>query len=214
MAHVEIIYYVDVLSSWCYIADRALEQIEAKYGESVRIDWRIAQLFDFGPLPYGRAECEWYYARTALITGVQLNPAWVDSSQATTKYANRAAEAARSLGAQDSAVRRGLSRAALLDGKPLGRREVAIQEAARVSGLPADEIDRAMEDGRVKERILRTTQEYKDLALPQLPSFVFRNTSGDLAVFSGLYTFESLDATVGEMLHASRITEEFGSQPV
>lgn len=214
MAHIEIIYYLDVLSSWCHIADRALEQVETKYGESVRLDWRIAQLFDFGPLPYGREECEWYYARTARITGVQLNPAWVDSMQATTVYANQAAEASRALGAEGSHVRRGLSHAAVVEGKPLGRRDVALAEAVRLSGFPAAEIDRAMEESAVKHLIVQSTQEYKDLALPQLPSFVFRNTTGDLAVFSGLYTFESIDAVIGEMLHASRVTQEFGAQPV
>jgi hypothetical protein len=70
-----------------------------------------------------------------------------------------------------------------------------------------------MESAQVKDRIVQTTQEYKDLALPQLPSFVMRNASGDLAVFSGLYTFESLDGAIGEMLHASRVTEAFGPGP-
>jgi hypothetical protein len=42
---------------------------------------------------------------------------------------------------------------------------------------------------------------------------VKRNTSGDLAQFSGLYTFESLDSVIGEMLHASRVTEESGDAP-
>lgn len=40
-----------------------------------------------------------------------------------------------------------------------------------------------------------------------------KNTSGDLAVFSGLYTFESLDSVIAEMLNASRVTDEFGSLP-
>ena len=214
MAQVDIIYYLDVLSSWCHIADRALERIESKYGSSVNVDWRIAQLFDFGPLPYSREKLVWYYARTKNIAGIQLNPDWVDSRQATTVYANQAAEAARALGATDSTVRRALSRAAVIDGKRMGLRDVAIEEAARASGLPAADIDRTMETPQVRNRIAQTTQEYKDLALPQLPSFVLRNTSGDLAVFSGLYTFESLDAVIGEMLHASRVTEEFGPEPV
>jgi predicted DsbA family dithiol-disulfide isomerase len=213
MAHVEVIYYVDVLSSWCHIADRALERIEEKYGDSVRLEWRIAQLFDFGPLPYTQEDLVWYYARTAKMTGVQLNHAWHDSTETTTKYANQAAEAARSLGAADSRVRRGLSRAAVIDGKPMGRRDAAIEEAARLSGITADRIAQAMESPSVQQRIAQTTQEFKDLALPQLPSFVMRNTSGDLAVFSGLYTFESLDGVINEMLHASRVTDEFGAGP-
>jgi predicted DsbA family dithiol-disulfide isomerase len=213
MAHVDVIYYVDVLSSWCHVADRALVRIEAKYGESVRVEWRIAQLFDYGPLPFSREQLSWYYARTAKMTDVQLNVGWHDSAETTTCYANQAAEAARALGAADSRVRRALSRAALIDGKPLGRRENAVEEAARVSGHAPERISELMESAHVRERIAQTTQEFKDLALPQLPSFVMRNTSGDLAVFSGLYTFESLDCVIAEMLHASRVTEEFGAGP-
>lgn len=213
MASVEIIYYVDVLSSWCYVADRAIERIESKYGEAVRLDWRIAQLNDFGPLPYTREALVWYYARTAKMTGVQLNAAWHDSAETTTRYANAAAEAARALGAGDSRVRRALSHAALVDGKPLGRREIAVEEAARASGYPARQLAEVMESPQVAQRIVQTTKEFEDLALPQRPSFVMRNTSGDLAVFSGLYTFESLDGAIGEMLHASRVTDEFGAAP-
>jgi predicted DsbA family dithiol-disulfide isomerase len=213
MPHVDLIYYVDVLSSWCHIADRAVAQIESKYGESVRLDWRIAQLFDFGPLPYSSDDLAWYYERTAKMTGVQLNAAWHESPQTTTVYANQATEAARALGMNDSKLRRGLSSSALIDGKPLGRREAAIEEAARISGFPAARIGELMDSPEVKARIAQTTQEFKALALPQLPSFVMRNTSGDLAMHSGLYTFESLDAVIGEMLHASRVTEEFGPGP-
>src|SRR5690348_929669 len=54
MAHVDLIYYLDVLSSWCHVADYALERIETVYGDAVRVDWRIAQLFDYGPLPYSQ----------------------------------------------------------------------------------------------------------------------------------------------------------------
>jgi predicted DsbA family dithiol-disulfide isomerase len=213
MARVDLIYYLDVLSSWCHVADRAVEQIEQKYGDDVRLDWRIAQLFDAGPLPYTREALVWYYARTLKMTGVQLNDAWHASADTTTKYANRAAEAARALGAGDSRVRRGLSRAALIEGKPLGKRDVAIEEAARLSGFSSTRLAEMMDSPQVAQRIAQTTQEYKDLALPQLPSFVMRNTSGDLAVFSGLYTFESLDSAIGELLHASRVTDDMGAAP-
>jgi predicted DsbA family dithiol-disulfide isomerase len=213
MAHVDLIFYLDVLSSWCYVADRAVERIQSTYGDGVRLDWRIAQLFDSGPLPYDRDALVWYYARTAKMTGVQLSDAWHASTDTTTKYANQAAEAVRALGASDSTVRRGLSYAALVEGKPLGQRNVAIEEAARLSGLPAARIAEMMDSPQVTQRIAQTTQEYKDLALPQLPSFVMRNTSGDLAVLSGLYTLESLDSAISEMLHASRVTDEFGAGP-
>lgn len=213
MARVEIIFYFDVLSSWSYIGDRALERIEEKYRDGVRVDRRIAQLFDYGALPYSQEDLRWYYARTEKMTGVRLNPAWHDSPETTTVYANQAAEAVRFLGIGDSHVRRSLTRAALVDGKPLAGREAAAAYAAAASGLSQTEIEKAMDSAEVKGRIAQTTQEFKDLALPQLPSFLLRNDTGDLAAFSGLYTFESLDGAIAEMLHASRVTEEFGPKP-
>lgn len=210
MAHVEIVYYVDVLSSWCTIADYALEQIEEKYGRDVRLDWRIAQLFNGGPLPYSPQDLRWYYERTRKMTGVTLNAGWVDSPQAATVHANEAAEALRELGFEGSEHRRALSRAALLEGKPLGRRSIALEEAARLSGVAPAELERTMEGRAVRQRIAETTAEFKSLGLPQLPSFVLHNTIDDKAVLSGLYTFASLDALVAEMLHASNVTQEVG----
>lgn len=90
---------------------------------------------------------------------------------------------------------------------------MAIEEAAHLTGFPADRIAEMMTSPEIEQRIEQTTQEFKDLALPQLPSFLMRNTSGDLAAFSGLYTFESLDAAISEMLHASRVTDEYGQGP-
>ena len=213
MAAVQIIYYLDVLSSWCYVADLALEKIEKKYGDSLHVDWRIALVFGDGPMPYGREKCAWYYARTKRISGVQLNPNWLDAPEATTLHANVAAEAVRALGATGSDVRRAIARAAMIDGKPMGRRDPVIDEAARTSGFTATDIDREMRERSIFERIDMTGREFSKLALPQRPSFVMRNTSGDLAVLSGLYTFEALDCAIHEMLQASCVTEEFGPDP-
>ena len=213
MASVQIIYYLDVLSSWCYIADLALERIEKKYGDRLHVDWRVALAFGDGPMPYGREKCAWFYARTKRICGVQLNPNWLDGPEATTLHANVAAEAARALGATGSVVRRAIARAALIDGKPMGRRERVIDEAARASGLTATDIDREMRERSILERIEMTGREFAKLALPQRPSFVMRNTSGDLAVLSGLYTLEALDSAIHEMLEASSVTEDFGPEP-
>ncbi len=213
MAVIELTAYIDVLSSWCYVGDLALQKIEKKYGNRLRVEWKIAQLFDFGPLPYTREQLAWYYARTAKITGVQMNAAWVDTPDATTMHANQAAEAARTLGVTDMSLGRALNRANVIDGKPLGRREAALDEAARVSGLDRAELDRVMRDPATAARIEQTTAEFEALNLPQRPSYVLRNPTGDLALLSGIYTFESLDAVIGEMLHASEITEQTGPEP-
>jgi predicted DsbA family dithiol-disulfide isomerase len=210
MAVIELTAYIDVLSSWCYVGDLALQKIEKKYGERLRVGWKIAQLFDFGPLPYTREQLAWYYARTAKITGVQMNADWVDTPDATTMHANQAAEAARTLGVTDMSLVRALNRANVIDAKPLGRREAALDEAARLSGLNRAELDRVMRDPATAARIKQTTAEFEALNLPQRPSYVLRNPTGDLALLSGIYMFESLDAVIGEMLHASEITEQVG----
>ena len=213
MANIELIAYIDVLSSWCYVSDLALQKIEKKYCDRLRVDWKIAQLFGFGPLPYTRDQLAWYYARTAKISGVHMNAAWVDTPDATTLHANQAAEAARTLGVTDMSLVRALNRANVIDGKPLGRREPALDEAARASGLDRAELDRVMRDPATAARIKQTTAEFEALNLPQRPSYVLRNPTGDLALLSGIYTFESLDAVIGEMLHASEITEQVGPEP-
>jgi predicted DsbA family dithiol-disulfide isomerase len=213
MAVIDLTAYIDVLSSWCYVGDLALQKIEKKYGNRLRVEWRIAQLFDFGPLPYTREQLAWYYARTAKISGVEMNAAWVDTPDATTMHANQAAEAARTLGVTDMSLVRALNRANVIDGRPLGRREPALDEAARISGLDRAELDRVMRDPATAARIKQTTTEFEALNLPQRPSYVLRNPTGDLALLSGIYTFESLDAVIGEMLHASEITEQVGPEP-
>ena len=213
MAGIDLTAYIDVLSSWCYVGDLALHKIEKKYGNRLRVEWRIAQLFDFGPLPYTREQLAWYYARTAKISGVEMNAAWVDTPEATTMHANQAAEAARTLGVTDMSLVRALNRANVIDGRPLGRREPALDEAARISGLDRAELDRVMRDPATAARIKQTTAEFEALNLQQRPSYVLRNPTGDLALLSGIYTFESLDAVIGEMLHASEITEQVGPEP-
>jgi predicted DsbA family dithiol-disulfide isomerase len=202
-----------VLSSWCTVADYALEQIEQKYGVEVRVDWRIAQLFDGGPLPYSPKDLHWYYERTRNITGISLDASWADSPETSTVHANEAAEALRLLGFENSKLRRALSRAALVEGKPLGRRSVAVEEAARASGVPAAELERAMQAPEVRARIAQTTAEYKALGVSQLPTFVIRDRIEDQAVLSGLYTLASLDAVIDEMLRACRITDDLGPIP-
>jgi len=213
MAVVDFTAYIDVLSSWCYVGDLALQKIEKKYGSRLRVEWKIAQLFDFGPLPFTREQLAWYYARTAKITGVEMNAGWHDSPETTTVHANLAAEAARTLGVNDMSLVRALNYANVIEAKPLGRREAALDEAARLSGLDRAELDRVMRDPATAERIARSTAEFEDLNLPQRPSYVVRNPTGDLALLSGIYTFESLDAVIGEMLHASEITEQVGPEP-
>ena len=43
MARVKMIYYMDILSSWCYFAEDAIAKVRSRFGEDLDFEWRIAQ---------------------------------------------------------------------------------------------------------------------------------------------------------------------------
>lgn len=214
MQTVDIIYYFDTLSSWCYVADTsALAPVRAKYGERVRVEWRIAQLFEGGPLPYPVQGYAWYYRRLEDIAGMHLNASWRRSDQDSTSHANLAVEACRALGVGDDRVRLGIARAAVLEGRPMGERDAVVAVAAELAQLDVVEIDRAMRSPVVAERIYRSSQAFAKMGVEVRPAFDVRNAQGDRAVLSGICTFASLDALVDEMLKTADVTEALGPGP-
>lgn len=214
MQTVDILYYFDTLSSWCLVADTlAIEPLRKKYGERVRVEWRVAQLFEGGPLPYPVKNYGWYYDRLERITGVKLNPAWRRSDLDSTSHANLAVEACRALGVGDDRVRMGIARAAMQDGKPMGERDAVIAEAAALAEIDAEEIDRAMRSPVVAERIYRSSQSFAKLGAAVRPAFDVRNAFSDRAILSGVWTFASLDAIVSEFLQTAQTTADLGPEP-
>lgn len=203
MTTVRLTYYLDVLSSWCLVAEPALGRLRQECGERLAYDWRIAILFEKQAMGYSRETCDWYYSRTASISGTKLNAAWRESVADTTVPANLAAEAARALGVSDDRVRLALARAAMNDGKKLARRDVATEIAARASGLDPAALERAMDDPATMARIDAATAEFEALGGTMRPTFVMRNDIDDLTVLSGLYRYESLSACFQEMWHAA-----------
>ncbi len=203
MSAIKLTYYLDVLSSWCFVVESALAQLRQELGPRLEVDWRLAYLFGGGPMGYGPEMNAWYYGRTGSITGVKLNPTWKESAGETTWFANLATQATRELGVTDDRVRLAMSRAAMVDGRHVGRREVAVQVAAEASGLPILDIERAMNDPRTAPAMEKTTLEYQALGVQVQPAFVLRNDIGDMAILSGLYRYETLAACAAEMLAAA-----------
>jgi predicted DsbA family dithiol-disulfide isomerase len=202
MAALHLTYYLDVLSSWSFASERALSALRERHGDRLAYEWRIAFLFNGGPMGYSPALNTWYYRRLKAVTGVELNTAWRESSADTTWWANLAAEAARGLGVTDDRVRLGLTRAAMVDGEHVGRREVAIAVAARAGGLSADELAREMDRPRTAERMWASTNELRGFRLDVQPVFVLRDSLDDVAILSGLFKPETLLNCAGEMLAA------------
>jgi predicted DsbA family dithiol-disulfide isomerase len=200
---IKLTYYLDVLSSWCFVVEGALAQLRERLGPRLEFEWRLAYLFGGGPMGYGPEKNAWFYGRTGSISGVKLNPAWKESPEETTYFANLATQAAHGLGVTDDRVRLAMSRAAMVDGRHVGRRDVAEQVAAEASGLPILDIERTMNDPRTAQAMEKSTQEYKALGVKVQPAFVLRNDIGDTAILSGLYRYETLAACADEMLAAA-----------
>jgi predicted DsbA family dithiol-disulfide isomerase len=207
MAKVKIVYYLDVLSSWCLIADDAVERIRREFGAEVEVDWRIASLRD--PFGYSKEQLAWYYRRTEAVTGVRLDPVWLDGRSDGSHFANLAAEAARMLGCKDDRVRLAIARGAMLDGKPCARRDVVVEVAAEAGSIDRSALERQMDDPITAMTIRKSTEAFDALHVEVRPTFVLSNGIGDSSVLSGCWRHGILSGCVRALLDDDGGYEKF-----
>lgn len=198
MSKVQLIYFVDVLSSWCLIAEEALSRVRREFGERIDYEWRIAALRD--QLDYTREMLEFYYCRTNAVTSTKLDSAWLEGRGDGPKWADLAAEAARGLGVVDDRVRLALARGAMVDGKHMGRRAVCVETAASAGGLDAAALERAMDDPKTAARIKASSDAFSSYNVPVRPTFVVRSSIGDTYVLSGCWRYELLAHAIRDAL--------------
>lgn len=209
MANITIIHYVDVLSSWSLISQSAVDAVRAEFDDAVTVDWRVGLFNDGAPVGESAEKWAWYYTRIEAMTGVRLNPGWRDSDDDSTFIPNAVAVAARRLGATGDDVRLALSRAAMLDGRKVQHREIALDVAVEVSGLDRAALAAAVDDRLTYAELARTTREYKALPVNVLPVFQVTNPLGDSALLSGYFQAETLVAIVGEAVETMRRYGDF-----
>lgn len=192
--------YLDVLSLWCLYLDRSMDRLLAEYGDRLAFEWRISLIRGEEPLGYGREAEDFYYRRGAHLTGSALNPGWLEGPETSTLYANLAAEAVRSIGYGDRNVPRALMDAAMVEGREVWRKEVAVEVAAAACGLSRDRVAGALEDPAVLETVRRSTAEMLALGVDQRPTVVFESAIPDRAILSGLWAYEPMAAVCAAML--------------
>ena len=212
MASVRIDYYVDTMSSWCLIAEPAIDQLRSEFADSIELQWKIVQLNEGAPFEGSQEKFAWFYGRTKAVTGVQLNPAWHRSMLDSSVFPNLAAEAARTLGCDDDRVRRALAKAAMNEGKHVPARDVALDVAAHAGGLNKEKLSQAMDSHDTLARIMTNTIELRKLPVKVIPAFVITSDVGDVAILSGFHHYETLAAVVREALHAAVRYREFMSR--
>src|SRR5258706_15379434 len=120
--NVKITYYLEVTSSWCHWAEPAWAELKQRYAGRVEFGWKIAQMPPEA-YPVSRAQCDWFYRRSGMImrSPYMLNSGWFDPDIKGYLVPNLVTEAARELGATDDRVRLAIARAAVIDGRKVGR---------------------------------------------------------------------------------------------
>lgn len=198
---INVIYYLDIVSSWCFYSESTWAELKRRYQGVATFEWRIALIPEDG-MPATREEEEWYYRRSGTMVGrsPMLHSGWWETDIREYLATNATAEAARGLGSTGDEVRLALARAALEEGRKVGRWEVAAEIAAPVAGLDPQELMTAARSGPVLESIRASTRDFFDLQVTQRPTFVVTDEIDDRAVFSGLVQAEPLTTTIDRMI--------------
>src|SRR5215471_5659088 len=198
---VHVTYYLEVTSSWCFWAEPAWAELKQRYAGRAEFEWKIA-LMPAEAYPVSREQCEWFYRRSGSITRspFMLNSGWFDPNLKEYQAPNYVALAAAELGVKDDRARLGIARAGLREGKKVGNWEIAAAAAAEATGLDAGELVARAKSSQIAARAQATTAEFHALQVTQRPTFLFENSIGDRAMFSGIARVEPLAAAAEALL--------------
>lgn len=193
--------YLDVISSWCFWAIPAWQELRERYGERVDFQWKIALMDETG-MPKSRAQMEWFYRRSGMLmrSPFMLQTGWFEDGRNEYLEPNCIAEAARSLGVMDDRVWIALANAELREGKRIGEWEVAAEVGAAAGNLDRDQLLARAQSAEIEEQLRKTTAEFHALQVTQRPTFVIDSPIGDRAVFSGFANTAPIAATLDAML--------------
>ncbi|MGE3309552.1 MAG: DsbA family protein [Limisphaerales bacterium] len=198
---IRVIYYLEVISSWCHWAEPAWDELKSRFGHVASFEWRVALLGPDG-MPASQAQEDWFYRRSGVLmrSPTMLNSGWFEPGRPEYLPPNLLAEAAKDFGVADDRVRRALSEAAVLRGLQVGRWEVAGPIAAHAADTNELALVQRARTPEMLARIRASTDEFHALKVTQRPTFVFEDEIGDRAVISGLATVEPLAAVMNAML--------------
>jgi predicted DsbA family dithiol-disulfide isomerase len=196
-----ITYYLDVISSWCFLAEPAWAALKDRYAGRVDFEWKVA-LMDAAGLPTSREQLGWFYRRSGTImrSPFMLNTEWLQPGVAEYPVRNCVSEAARDFGVTDDRVRLALATAVLRDGKGADKWEVAAEIGAQAGGLDQVKLLEHARSPAIEARVRASTAEFHALNVTQRPTFVIDSEIGDRAVFSGFARLAPLAAAIDAML--------------
>ncbi|HEY2082696.1 MAG TPA: DsbA family protein [Verrucomicrobiae bacterium] len=199
---IEVTYYLDTTSSWCYWAEPAWAKLKQHYATApIEFSWKIA-LLDETSTSKSRAQCDWFYRRSGTITRspFMLSSAWLDPVLPEFLAPNCVAEAAKDFGVTDDRVRLALMEAAMREGKKVADWNLSAGVAVKAAGLDENALLKKARSPEIEQRVRASTAEFHALKVTQRPAFVLESNIGDRAVFSGCWRLTPLIATLDAML--------------
>ena len=197
----KVTIYLDVISSWCFWAQPAWEELKKRYGDRVDFEWKIA-LMDASGFPKSVEQAEWFYRRSGIMmrSPFMLKPGWFEPDLQECLAPNLIAEAARDLGVTDDRVRMALADATEREGKHTNDWELSAEIGAKAGGLDKARLLERARSPEIEARARATTAEFHALQVTQRPTFVVDSEIGDRAIFSGFAKLEPIAATIDAML--------------
>jgi len=208
---VQVTYFVELISSWCYWAEPAWASIKSRFADEVNFQWRVA-LLDAAGLPKSREQCDWFYRRSGAITrsAFMLNSGWFEEGRAEYHAVNLVGEAGKDFGFHDDRLRLALAHGALREGRKVGTIEECIGIIVpSFPGLDTERLAAAAGSPEVSQRVKESTEAFHQFKMTQRPSFLVENQIGDRAILSGLISESSLAAVVQNMLDDARAYQSF-----
>jgi predicted DsbA family dithiol-disulfide isomerase len=199
------IYYLDVISSWCFWTEPTWAELKKRYNGKLEFQWKIA-LLDKTGLPTSREQEEWFYRRSGTImrSPFMLSSEWFQPGQPEYLAPNCVAEAAKDFGIADDRVRLALAHAGLREGKKFADWRVAAEIGARAANVDVEKLLDRARSSAIETRVRADTAEFHSLQVTQRPTFAFDTEIGDRAVFSGVLRLDPLAATIESMLDDAR----------
>jgi predicted DsbA family dithiol-disulfide isomerase len=196
---IKMTHYLYSLSSWSLVAEEAVAEVRAEFGNDLDYGWRIAVTDYGGKGPFKREQLEFFYARLAAATGRTMNLGWWHEDY-DWLVPDRVISAARTHGATNDDVRLAIARAGLYEGRDITDKHAAIEIASRASGIDKATLLSAYDSPKSLLWLMECSEAFKASGVNLRPAFALENDLGDRAVLSGVWTAEPLRTAITALL--------------
>jgi 2-hydroxychromene-2-carboxylate isomerase len=205
--------FIDVLSHWCLAAQPALAALHATLADDLELEVVLAPVGDGAPMGFTNEQESWFYRRGALAYGTALTAAWCEHAQTSTRHANSAVAAAVSLGAPIIELVPQVSRAAMVQGRLLGREDEAVRTVSQLAHVDEAALREAMRSDAVTQTLRAGNARLAAVGCAERPSWELVNANGDRAALQGVWQAEAILPLARALLEDERAYRRAGPPP-